>query len=139
MRKSDGTVVHIDAREEAPASAHETMLILNNATVARGGVSVAIPGELKLLDYLYNTYSSRNLTWFELFEPTINFTRDGFEMHEYLYKMTSTRTEMISRDPELSKILLDSNMTAIPVVRVTLFAPTNFNFSNFRTCTGRNH
>jgi gamma-glutamyltranspeptidase len=125
MRKADGTMVHIDAREEAPASANEHMLIVNGAPKSTGGVSVAVPSELKLLDYLFKTYGSKNVSWFELFEPTINFTRDGFALHEYLYNNAARLPDMLRADPVLRGIFFDSNGQLKKLVRVLVKSTRN--------------
>jgi gamma-glutamyltranspeptidase len=58
-------MVHIDGREVAPYAAYQDMLLSNNGTTlnSRGGPAVAVPGEIKLLDYLFHVYGSKNVTY----------------------------------------------------------------------------
>ena len=58
-------MVHIDGREVAPYAAYEDMLLSNNGTTLnpRGGPAVAVPGEIKLLDYIFHVYGSKNVTY----------------------------------------------------------------------------
>lgn len=74
-----------------------------------GGVSVAVPSELKLLDYLYRHFGSGNLTWYELLEPTINFTRDGFPMHQYLFDVAARFVNVLGADPVLNSTMFGPN------------------------------
>jgi gamma-glutamyltranspeptidase/glutathione hydrolase/leukotriene-C4 hydrolase len=46
--------------------------------------AIAVPGELRALETAWNLYRSGKVTWFQLFEPTINLTRDGFVVEELM-------------------------------------------------------
>ena len=63
----------------APGSAYKEMygnlLVLSKI----GGLSIAIPGELKGLYELFKLHGSGNLSWKQLFEPVIKLNRNGFK------------------------------------------------------------
>ncbi|RCK56558.1 Gamma-glutamyltransferase [Candida viswanathii] len=77
-KQEDGDVVSIDAREMAPGLAFKEMYGRLNILSKIGGLSIAIPGELKGLYELFSRHGSGNLTWLELFEPVIELNRKGF-------------------------------------------------------------
>lgn len=58
----DRKLTHIDGREVAPAAAFETMLLQNGTLNTRGGPAVAVPGEIKLLYYLYQRFGSKKVS-----------------------------------------------------------------------------
>lgn len=71
-----------DGREMAPASARPTMFLDANgqprtkADVIPGGLSVGIPGVVKMLWMAHAKYGK--LPWAKLFEPAIKLAQDGF-------------------------------------------------------------
>lgn len=68
IRLANGTAEVIDAREEAPASAYETMFIDElNASSTFGGRSVAVPAELAGLRMAWERHG--RLPWAQLVEP----------------------------------------------------------------------
>lgn len=56
IRDSHGTYEAIDYREAAPATAFENMYKGNLDGAVVGGLSVAVPGDLKGLEYLHTKY-----------------------------------------------------------------------------------
>lgn len=79
VSRNNGNAISIDAREMAPGSAYKEMygnlLVLSKI----GGLSIAIPGELKGLYELFKLHGSGNLSWKQLFEPVIKLNRNGFK------------------------------------------------------------
>ena len=71
-----------DGREMAPASATPTMFLdangqpRNKGEVIPGGLSVGIPGVVKMLWLAHQKYGK--LPWAKLFEPAIKLSEDGF-------------------------------------------------------------
>lgn len=64
VRDKQGRYETIDYRETAPAAASRDMYKHDPDASIRGGLAVAVPGELKGLDYLHRKYGvSRNLWW----------------------------------------------------------------------------
>jgi gamma-glutamyltranspeptidase/glutathione hydrolase len=56
VRGSDGAYESIDFRETAPAAAYEDMYKNNTLGSMVGGLAVAVPGEIRGLEYLHNKY-----------------------------------------------------------------------------------
>ena len=71
-----------DGREMAPASATPTMFLdangqpRNKGEAIPGGLSVGIPGVVKMLWLAHQKYGK--LAWAKLFEPAIKLSEDGF-------------------------------------------------------------
>lgn len=82
----------IDFRETAPSCSSPNMAQNNHSFVSKGGLSVAIPGELKAFQYLSEKYS--NLSWSALFKPTIDQIKSGIKIDETL----SIAMEKIKKD-----------------------------------------
>ncbi|CAH2351089.1 glutathione hydrolase proenzyme [[Candida] railenensis] len=74
----ENDVISIDAREMAPQSAFKEMYREREILSKFGGLAVAVPGELKGLYELYQRHGSKNVSWYELFEPVIELNRKGF-------------------------------------------------------------
>lgn len=56
VRDADGNYETIDYREAAPAAAFEDMFKGNLIAAVHGGLSVAVPGELRGLEYLHKRH-----------------------------------------------------------------------------------
>jgi gamma-glutamyltranspeptidase / glutathione hydrolase len=56
IRDKDGHVESLDYRETAPAAAREDMFEHNEAASEKGGLAAGVPGELRGLKYLHDTY-----------------------------------------------------------------------------------
>ena len=71
-----------DGREMAPATATPTMILdangqpRTNPAAIPGGLSVGIPGVIKMLCLAHHRYGK--LPWAKLFEPAIKLSEDGF-------------------------------------------------------------
>jgi len=59
-------------------------MFLNGTSSTTGGKAIAVPGEIKVMDYAFRNYGSGKVSWYRLFEPTINFTRNGFPIESFL-------------------------------------------------------
>lgn len=59
VRDSEGNYETIDYREAAPALAHENMFKDNLPGAVVGGLSVAVPGDLKGLEYIHKKHGVR--------------------------------------------------------------------------------
>ncbi|KAL5594732.1 hypothetical protein BROUX41_001646 [Berkeleyomyces rouxiae] len=101
IRSSNGTYESIDFRETAPAGAHQDMFNNNVQLSVFGGLSIAVPGELRGLEYLYKNYGSGAKTWAELLAPSIDLARNGFSVTRDLmrYIKNSENPEFLIDDP----------------------------------------
>lgn len=79
-KKKQGSV--IDFRETAPQKAHKDMFQGDATKGIRGGLAVAVPGELRGMQLAHEKYG--RLQWRELFQPAIKLCNEGFEVTESL-------------------------------------------------------
>ncbi|KAL2160386.1 hypothetical protein VTH06DRAFT_1559 [Thermothelomyces fergusii] len=80
VRDRHGRYETIDYREAAPAAASWDMYKDDPDASVRGGLAVAVPGELKGLDYLHRKYGV--LPWKTLVMPAVRIAREGFQVTE---------------------------------------------------------
>ncbi|XP_050301524.1 glutathione hydrolase 1 proenzyme-like isoform X2 [Anthonomus grandis grandis] len=105
--KSTGIVKSLNARETAPAASNETMFAGNASLSQKGGLSVAVPGELKGYWYLHQEYGY--LPWKDLVQPTIDLCNNGIYVTAFLAKTFLGRLSLLHADPVLSEIFIDPN------------------------------
>ncbi|KAI3404661.2 hypothetical protein KGF56_002557 [Candida oxycetoniae] len=97
-------VVSIDARETAPQMAFKEMYNGSFILSKIGGLSVAVPGELKGLDELYRLHGSGNLSWNELIEPVVELNRNGWRCSKVFEKVVDIEYQLVlSKVPSLRK------------------------------------
>src|SRR4051794_36640943 len=90
-----------DGRETAPASAKPDMFLgpdgepLQFYDAAVGGLSVGVPGVLRMLELAYQEHGK--LAWARLFEPAIKLAEEGFPVSQRL-------AESIAEDDYLAKM-----------------------------------
>ncbi|KAL5277591.1 hypothetical protein ACFFRR_002675 [Megaselia abdita] len=87
-----GTVESLVSREMAPAKAD--MHMFGNTSSLFGGISIAIPGEIKGYFAMHQKYG--RLPWKRLFEPTIKLCLEGHPLTAFLHK-AMIRNETILR------------------------------------------
>lgn len=97
-------VLSIDAREMAPEKAYKEMYHGSFVLSKIGGLSVAIPGELKGLEELFKRHGSGNLTWSELIQPVVELNRKGWKCSKVFEKVVSIEYDLVlSKVPSLRK------------------------------------
>ncbi|PSR85557.1 gamma-glutamyltranspeptidase [Coniella lustricola] len=84
VRDADGNYETIDYREAAPAAAFEHMYRGNLQSAVTGGLAVAVPGDLKGLEYLHQKHGL--LPWREVVIPSVHLARYGFNVTEDLVR-----------------------------------------------------
>ncbi|AEO71500.1 uncharacterized protein THITE_2152403 [Thermothielavioides terrestris NRRL 8126] len=76
VRDRHGRYEAIDYRETAPAAASKDMYEHDQRASMVGGLAVAVPGELRGLEYVHRKYGV--LPWKTLVMPAVRIARDGF-------------------------------------------------------------
>ncbi|XP_055389785.1 glutathione hydrolase 1 proenzyme-like [Condylostylus longicornis] len=92
--KSEYEVESLIAREAAPLRSHKDMF--ENTTEITGGISVAVPGELRGYWALHKAHGK--LPWADLIKPTINLARTGVRVSAYLAKSLEKYKSIIMDD-----------------------------------------
>ncbi|KAG5980240.1 hypothetical protein E4U55_004241 [Claviceps digitariae] len=82
VRDADGRYEAIDFRETAGAAAFEDMFQGNVAGSVYGGLAVAVPSEVRGLEYIHKKYGA--LPWKTVMQGAIHVARDGFKVSEDL-------------------------------------------------------
>ncbi|KAK3946363.1 gamma-glutamyltranspeptidase 1 [Diplogelasinospora grovesii] len=100
VRGSDGSYESIDYRETAPAAAFRDMYEHDRNASITGALSVAVPGELRGLEYLHTKYG--RLPWETVVTPAVKVARTGFEVNEDLVRYMGAamqNTRFLVEDP----------------------------------------
>ncbi|XP_062536669.1 glutathione hydrolase 1 proenzyme-like isoform X3 [Armigeres subalbatus] len=108
--RSTRTVHTLDARETAPAAATKNMYVDNSNAAVEGGLSVAVPGEIKGYWTMHQKYGK--LDWKTLIQPTIDLCRNGHIVSGYLERIIQPRQEKIYSIPSLREILINPETNA---------------------------
>lgn len=90
--KKTGTIETLNAREVAPLAATKDMYE-DDLSSREGGLSVAVPTELKGLHELHKKYGK--LTWEEIVQPVIEIAENGFTVTNYLATILVERGDKI--------------------------------------------
>ena len=98
--------------------------MFKNDTSQAGGKSVAVPGELKGLDYMHKKYGV--LTWDRLFQPSIALARKGWEVNRILASRLVSANDTILGNPEFRKVFAPNGKLLVEGERVKreVFADT---------------
>ncbi|KAF4972559.1 hypothetical protein FSARC_906 [Fusarium sarcochroum] len=101
VRDKEGNYEAIDFRESAPAAAYEDMYQGNVNGSIYGGLSVAVPGEVRGFEYAHKKYGS--LPWKTVLQGAIKVAHDGFivnaDMAKFIDKSAKGHNNFFVEDP----------------------------------------
>ncbi|KAF9435671.1 hypothetical protein BGZ76_005763 [Entomortierella beljakovae] len=102
IRLPDGTVEIIDFRETAPAASFPTMFKKDPILAQKGGLSVAVPGEIRGLELAHKRHGK--LPWKRLFAPAVKLSREGWAVGPELARRLQRQLDVIEIEPDWKQV-----------------------------------
>ncbi len=110
-----------DGRETAPAGAFPEMFLGQDRCPARfkpdcvtGGLSVGVPGTLRLLHTVHGRFASRKFSFAGLFEPAIRLAEGGFPVSERVAFYIDQEKDRLKLFKASRRVFLDRRGNPIP-------------------------
>ncbi|XP_022916211.2 glutathione hydrolase 1 proenzyme-like [Onthophagus taurus] len=104
-KKSTGKVYSLNAREMAPRDAYADMFEGNSSLASKGGLAIAVPGELRGLWMAHQRFGL--LEWEKVLQPTIDLCKNGHLVTDYLARVFKSREAKFLDNPSLREIFID--------------------------------
>ncbi|XP_048773749.2 glutathione hydrolase 1 proenzyme-like isoform X2 [Ostrea edulis] len=121
-----GTASVINARESAPLDSTETMYEKIHNSSEYGGLSIAVPGEIKGYMEAWNKWGK--LPWKDLFKESIDLAENGFRITKHLAEKMESAEKVLRLDedtwrhysnPQTKKMLKEGDMIKFPELAET--------------------
>ncbi|KAF5277175.1 hypothetical protein FQR65_LT03881 [Abscondita terminalis] len=103
--KENRTAITLDARETAPLHATEDMYGGNASLSSKGGLSIAVPGELRGYWFAHQRFG--RLPWADLVQPSIDLCKKGHYVTAYIANVFVKHEAQIRKDPGLSESFIN--------------------------------
>ncbi|KAK6109319.1 Gamma-glutamyltranspeptidase family protein [Brugia pahangi] len=97
----------VNARETAPAVANETMFDDSPEDALKGYRAIATPSELHGLWTVFSLFGSGKVSWYRLFQPSIELALQGFPVSAALAQELAKIEETILTEPSLKKVFVN--------------------------------
>ncbi|KAK7416248.1 hypothetical protein QQX98_005319 [Neonectria punicea] len=101
VRDQNGSYESIDFRESAPGAAHENMYKDNVLASVHGGLSIAVPSEVRGLEYAHKKYGK--LPWKVVMAGAIGRAKNGFlinpDFQRYINSAIKSSGNFLVEDP----------------------------------------
>ncbi|KAK4530213.1 hypothetical protein CCYA_CCYA03G1070 [Cyanidiococcus yangmingshanensis] len=126
IRLKNGTVDFIDARETAPENmTHEMLREKSSESTRRGGLSVAVPGELRGLELMHGLYGK--LPWKQVVLPVIGLARNA-SVGTMLARRLQQNSLAILDSPTMCDVFCDPSRSRVLLENETLTQTALANF-----------
>ncbi|MFN8061167.1 MAG: gamma-glutamyltransferase [Vicinamibacterales bacterium] len=106
----------IDYKDQTPihATLDNPRLFQNGRLVGDGAAAANIPGVVAGLDYMFQHYGSKRVTWEQLIEPAIALAEDGYVLDEALPTTIAEGRGYLEKYPEARRIFLPDGRVPRP-------------------------
>lgn len=111
IRLPNGTVETIDFRETAPAGSSSTMFKKDPLLAQLGGLSVAVPGEIRGLELAHKRHGK--LPWKRLFAPSVKMAREGWAVGPELANRIQRVRTMMETEPDWKQVFASAEGVAL--------------------------
>ncbi|XP_065187508.1 glutathione hydrolase 1 proenzyme-like [Sycon ciliatum] len=114
IRNASGHVTSIDYREMAPGSASRDMFNADSSKAQLGGLSVAVPGQMKGLSLAHEMFGKTS--WSSLIQPSVVLARNGFPLEKPTRDWAIQKEQQLKQsNPSLHSLLFTADGVPLPV------------------------